>query len=471
MQIDKLFDELDARALDEVLTLPVRGTAEVSARRIRRRVNRTLDADPAARRAHRMQLCRRAVCAALIAACLITGAFAAAAKFNLLRGWLDEDRIGALAVNTEQQTVETDDLRLTLEESLSDDTTTYIAYSITALSDTGRTMLQTAAETPGSIVSTAFSTESDALVTICTGSRTGATQFRTDGGSVFTESLESDAAGRLLYRSYITGAGTVSLHLTGAETQLDVPPTAHAQTVDILFDPSVELPLPNGTTARLYSLRLTSLGYALDARLLEASDRTRDFDYDDMLVFLMQDGSLRTMAQLTMRQKMLSGAWSEVLDLNTVEAVILNDTAYYLDGRDPEPYVLPNTFGVLRVETRPIYTVPGTDNGVPGEFPIMGVPARTLVERFGGTVEWDTGTQTAVLTLNDHTCTVTAGSPVVQYGDGDSFTLPYPSAAEVIDGTLYLLPAEFDRTLGLHCCGRDFADDDYTHILALYYTV
>ena len=194
MQIDKLFDELDARALDEVLTLPVRGTAEVSARRIRRRVNRTLDADPAARRTHRMQLCRRAVCAALIAACLITGAFAAAAKFNLLRGWLDEDRIGALAVNTERQTVETNDLRLTLEESLSDDTTTYIAYSITALSDTGRSMLQTAAETPGSIVSAAFSTESDALVTICTGSRTGATQFRTDGGSVFTESLESDAA-------------------------------------------------------------------------------------------------------------------------------------------------------------------------------------------------------------------------------------------------------------------------------------
>ena len=52
MQIDKLFDELDARALDEVLTLPVRGTAEVSARRIRRRVNRTLDADPAARPGH-----------------------------------------------------------------------------------------------------------------------------------------------------------------------------------------------------------------------------------------------------------------------------------------------------------------------------------------------------------------------------------------------------------------------------------
>ena len=68
MQIDKLFDELDARALDEVLTLPVRGTAEVSARRIRRRVNRTLDADPAAHRTHRMQLCRRAVCAAVCCA-------------------------------------------------------------------------------------------------------------------------------------------------------------------------------------------------------------------------------------------------------------------------------------------------------------------------------------------------------------------------------------------------------------------
>ena len=142
MRIPELFDELNEHELDELLDLPVRGTAAVSVRRVRRRVNRALDADPAERRVHMKQAYKKGICAALIAACLLTGAFAAATKLNLLRGWLDEDSIGELVVNTDKQSVETEDFRLTIEESLSDESTTYVAYSLTALSDYGWAILE-----------------------------------------------------------------------------------------------------------------------------------------------------------------------------------------------------------------------------------------------------------------------------------------------------------------------------------------
>ena len=87
------------------------------------------------------QAYKKGICAALIAACLLTVAFAAATKLNLLRGWLDEDSIGELVVNTDKQSVETEDFRLTIEESLSDESTTYVAYSLTALSDYGWAIL------------------------------------------------------------------------------------------------------------------------------------------------------------------------------------------------------------------------------------------------------------------------------------------------------------------------------------------
>ena len=122
MRISELFDELDERELNELLDLPAPEAPAVSARDIRRRVNQTLDADPAERRVHMKQAYKKGICAALVAACLLTGAFAAAAKLNLLRDWLDEDSIGELVVNTDR-------------ESMSDETTTYIAFSVTALSD------------------------------------------------------------------------------------------------------------------------------------------------------------------------------------------------------------------------------------------------------------------------------------------------------------------------------------------------
>ena len=246
MQIAELFDELNEQELEALTALPVRGTADVSVRAIRRRVGRALDEDPAERRGHMKQVYKKGICAALIAACLLTAAFAAAAKFDLLRVWLKDDSFGALEINTEKQSIDNGDLRLTLEESLSDATTTYVAYSLTALTEAGEAML----EDPFGKVSTDPETPSEDLVEI----RKGLTVNRDgSGGGHFVTTLETSQPGRRAYCAYIYGNGPVSLTLYGAEGQLDVPPTANMQSAEIAFDFPTNIPLPNGTEATFYS--------------------------------------------------------------------------------------------------------------------------------------------------------------------------------------------------------------------------
>ena len=465
MRISELFDELDERELNELLDLPAPEAPAVSARDIRRRVNQTLDADPAERRVHMKQAYKKGICAALVATCLLTGAFAAAAKLNLLRDWLDEDSIGELVVNTDRQSIETDDLRLTLEESLSDETTTYIAYSVTALSDEGIALLNSE--------DTASSDEfREPLVEIHADGSTRVTNRGNHTSGHMTTEVLTNRTDQKLYSCYVYGKGSVYLTLQGTEEHLAVPQTPNAQSVDIVFDLFNNVPLPNGTTGTFYSLRLTSLGFAWDARAWDADERVQSFDLRYMFAFLMEDGSIRTMGQLMSHSTPSRDGWAEVLDLRTVKAVILNDTAYFLDGSDPRPCPLPDELGVIRLEPSPIFTLPTEDGGT---AVLPGYPARALLEPFGGTVEYDATTKTAVLTHGDYTCTVTVGSPVVQYGDGQSLTSPVPTIAEIVDGTLYLFPFGFDRTLGIYDCGVDYKYEgalmDPLGIEAVYYTV
>lgn len=483
MQITELFDTLNEQELSELLTLPERETPAVSVHRICRRVNRTLDEDSAERRIHMKQISRKGICAALIAAVLLTGALAAASRLNLLRGWLQEDAIGDLVVNTEKQSIDNGDLRLTIEESLADETMTYVAYSLTALTDKGQAILDSLRPedgitqmTTGDIVASADIPDRETLVKLHTSTSTKATNRAPAASSMHTETIPTTQPDRLLYRSYFLGCGGVYLTLDGTDERLDVPQTANAQSAEIEFELYTNVPLPNGTDGTFYSLRLTSLGYALDAYAWYADARTQDFDLEYMLSFLMKDGSIRTMAQLASTSSTRgSGRWNEVLDLKTVDAVILNDTAYYLDGRDPKPYALPDELHILRLEPTVIYTMPGLYNDEEYHFPVLGYPAEDLLTPFGGTVDWDAKTQTAVLKLGDRTCTVKVGSPDVLYDDGKTFSNQfYPSVAEFIGGTLYLGPIDYERAFGIRCCGRDYYTGDpidNTDIKALYYTI
>lgn len=481
MRISELFDELSQAELDGLLDLPVRGAETVSARDISRRVDRTLDEDPTERRVLMKRTYKKALCAALIAAVLLTGALAAASRLNLLRGWLSDDGIGELVVNTEKQSIENGDLRLTLEESLADETLTYIAYSLTALTDEGQAILDDLQKADGersvwtgSAVS--LSGMEGALVQLHTDGSTRVTNRGDKVSSIQTQTIPSNQPDTLLYRSYFLGKGGVYLTLDGADGQLDVPQTVNAQSAEIEFDFPTKVPLPNGEDATFYSLRLTSLGYALDAQAWFADSRKRQFELEYMLHLLMQDGSIRTMTQLAVDNSYTGGLgrWNEVLDLQTVEAVILHDTAYYLDGRDPQPYQLPAEYGVVRITPAPLYAIPYPQNDEMQDFMLGGYPARDLLEPLGGTVDWDADTQTAVLTLDGYSCTVTVDSPTLQYGDGETYTDPfYPSLAEVVDGELYLAPFGLERFLGLRSCGCDRCEGDImdpSDIQAVYYT-
>ncbi len=483
MRISELFDELNQAELDELLDLPVRGTEAISARDIRRRVDRALDEDPAERRVHMKRTYKRVLCAALIAAVLLTGALAAASRLNLLRGWLPDDGIGELVVNTEQQSIENGDLRLTLEESLADETMTYIAYSLAALTDEGQAILDDLQQEEGGQyhwtgegIATGLEPSADMLVGVYATSSTRVTNRAPRNSSIRSESLPTGQPDKLLFRSYFLGKGGIYLTLAGADGQLDVPQSANAQSAEIEFDFPTNIPLPNGEEATFYSLRLTSLGYALDAMAWFTDSSRQEFKLEYMLHLLMKDGSIRTLTQLSVKDSNTNGLgrWNEVLDLKTVDAVILNDTAYYLNGRDPEPYQLPDEYRIVRIEPEIIYTVPGTKNGVPYDAPIPGYPAKDLLEPLGGTVDWDEETQSAVLTLGEHTCTVTVGSTTIQYSDGETYTTPFDlSLAEVVNGKLYLGPLDLEHFFGLRCCGRDrYAGEpmDPTDIQALYYT-
>lgn len=483
MRISELFDELNQSELDELLDLPVRGTEAISARDIRRRVDRALDEDPMQRRIHMKRTYKKVLCAALIAAVLLTGALATASRLNLLRGWLPDDGIGELVVNTEKQSIENGDLRLTLEESLADETLTYIAYSLTALTDEGQAILDDLQQEEGGQyhwtgegITTGLEPSADVLVGVYATSSTRVTNRAPRNSSIRSESIPTGQPDKLLYRSYFLGKGGVYLTLDGADGQLDVPQSANAQSAEIEFDFPTNIPLPNGEEATFYSLHLTSLGYALDAKAWFADSIKQQFELEYMLHLLMKDGSIRTMTQLAVDNTYTGGLgrWNEVLDLKTVDAVILNDTAYYLNGRDPKPYHLPDEYHIVRLEPKTIYTVPGTKNDVPYDAPIPGYPARDLLEPLRGTVDWNEKTQTAVLTLGEYTCTVTVGSPTIQYGDGETYTDPFfPSLAEVINSKLYLGPFGFERFLGLRSCGCDrYAGEimDLTDIQAVYYT-
>lgn len=59
MRISDLFDGLDEQERNELLDLPERETPAISVRDVRRRVNQTLDEDPAERRRHMKQVFKK----------------------------------------------------------------------------------------------------------------------------------------------------------------------------------------------------------------------------------------------------------------------------------------------------------------------------------------------------------------------------------------------------------------------------
>ena len=78
--------------------------------------------------------------------------------------------------------------------------------------------------------------------------------------------------------------------------------------------------------------------------------------------------------------------WREVLDLDTVEGVVVDNTEYFLDGRVPQPYAVPEQLQFAELDT---YNISQGGNQYEG------ILLRELVEKLGGTITWNNKTQSA----------------------------------------------------------------------------
>lgn len=389
MRISDLFDELEDRERNELLTLPERETPAVSVHTIRRRVNQTLDEDPLERKRHMRQLFKKGVCAALIAASLITGAFAAS-QTDFWQYWF-ENGTGDLDVDCSKQSIQNADLRLTLEESLADDNHALVIFSVTALSDTGRKQLYGDHLTGGGVTTlVGISPDPNA-------SQGGGMSYQTSPVS------ERDTENQRFFRAEVSLSGPdvkPVLYLHGLDSYLPIPMTSNVQTASIAFDgKTVSCPLD--TVVSLNTLRLSSLGWDLDYDLVSKPNDANNFIEYQIFYFVMRDGTLKTMAQMMDPQDWFY--WREVLDLDTVEGVVVDNTEYFLDGREPQPYAVPDTLQFTELDTY---------NVTQGASQYYGVLLRDLVEQLGGTVTWDAKTQsaavhyrgvTSVFTPNAHT--------------------------------------------------------------------
>lgn len=387
MRISELFDALDEQALNDLLDLPLQGNTTVSVHTIRRRVNRTLDEDPEERRQHMKQLFKKGVCAVLAAASLLTGAFAAS-QMDFWQYWFD-DGTGGLSVNTKKETIENADLRLTLEESLADDNHALVIFSVTALSDTGRNQLYGDSLTGGGVTPlVGISPDPNA-------SQGGGMSYQ------IRPITEQDAAEQRFFRAEISLSGSnvkPVLYLHGASTYIPIPVTANVQSISIpLNGRTVTCPLD--TVVRLNTLQLSSLGWHLDYDLVSQFNAANNSMEYQIFYLVGKDGTIKTMTQLMDVQNW--SYWREILDLDTVEGVVVDGTEYFLDGRAPQPYAVPTQLQFTELDT---YNISQGGNQYEG------ILLRDLVEKLGGTITWDRQTQSATVRYRGVTAVFTANA-------------------------------------------------------------
>lgn len=440
MRISELFDELNQAELDELLDLPVRGTEAISARDIRRRVDQTLDKDPIERRRHMKQLFKKGVCAALIAASLLTGAFAAS-QSNFWQYWFEKGT-GNLAVNSDKQSIENADLQLTLEESLADGNHALVIFSVTALSDAGRTQLYSDGLTDGGI---------STLVGISPHPDTS------QGGGMSYQAApipERNTETQRFFRAEVSLSGpnvNPVLYLHDTSTYIDIPITANVQSISIPFN-GLTVSCPLDTVVRLNTLQLSSLGWNLDYDLISQPNAANNFVEYQIFYFVMKDGTLKTMTQLADTDNWFY--WREVLDLNTVEGIVVNNTEYFLDGRAPQPYSIPNELDFSELDTY---------NVSQGSKQYQGVLLRDLVDQLGGSICWNNETQSATVIYRGVTAVFSANATTFlrdgrQYASGSGNAIP---CTILQDGRLYLVKeTALQRALDIRLCATRIRQND-----------
>ena len=414
MQIAELFDELNEQELEALTALPVRGTADVSVRAIRRRVGRALDEDPAERRGHMKQVYKKGICAALIAASLITGAFAAS-QMDFWHEWF-ANGTGDLDINTEKQSIDNGDLRLTLEQSLSDGDRTMIVYSLTALTDQGRKALDKQQNGTVSLTGTQHCTQVD-----FDEQNTAETHFY--GYNAICQVPEAP----------------LILHLEGTADTISVPTAQNTESMSIALH-DAQVTLLNGDVYTLHTIELSPLSYRIDITVDMRSVSYYNTDLEHHLFFAMKDGSVRTTSQYGIERALwdhnqLTGGWNTVLDLSEIEGIIIGQTEYFVNGRPPAAASIPENLKMIQAPE--IY-----------QDDFSGTALRPLIEQLGGTVSYDDRTQSATVHYRGVTCIYTNGQSAVMR-NGVNVDSTGRVQAKIIGGQFYVGIESLSRGLDI----------------------
>jgi len=380
---------------------------KVEASAIAARVSQTLDADPRERRSHMRQKLRYAILAAALAASLTGTALAAEAHLNLLPTFFRGDTAPAQEyVDATPRSASDENYTLTVDSSVSDETSACLLVTVKALNEEARDFL--------------FSDGFDGIDTFdiiavnnVVSEALGPVPW--SAGFTYHPHIKTeDSVTYAIRTSFVATTTALRVRLGHMEKGLfaEVPlsPTPTVK-LDINATGQGVAWLGDGEADQLTVLqvRLSPLTCQIDV-LTSHGDWTHP-----RLLFRMADGTIHTQSQLMnweschrtdeeTRAYTFDYSFYEVMELSQLQSVILFDTEYPLDGSTPRAVAHDAALDPLLIPMTDQLRARLTDRGA---FPI---PVRALTERLGGTCQWDSATGAVTCTYRGVSVTLTPGS-------------------------------------------------------------
>ena len=399
-----------------------------------RRVNAVLDGLPSERRPSMGQRFRFSIVLAAVLAVLAGAALAVAVHFDVLDAYFRGDTSSAEAlVDREVRSISDKDYTLTVESSISDDSSALLLVRVDALTEEAMAFMA-----------------SDDFNGMDTWSIYPLLPEENDGddastpsswGVGYSELGELRTESSTLWRFDVDLAGATALRVRlgymeeGAALEFNLTP-AESVTVDIGAAGPGLLTLDNdrGGGLTVHAVTLSPLTCQVEATIASPDEET-----EPLLFFLMEDGTLLTTGQsLTSvsAQRIRGETWSfhyrfqSVMDLSQLAAVVFDGTAYPLDGGEPYAVEIDPKLSPFRL---PLMDRLSEESG-------FALSAEALCRALGASYDWDEETQTAACTYRDITVVLTAGSGTALV-DGKAAVLEDPPALR--EGTLAVYPSVF----------------------------
>ena len=392
-----------------------------------RRVNTALDGLPPERRPSMGQKFRFSIVLAAVLAVLAGAALAVAVHFDVLDAYFRGDTSAAEAlVDREVRSISGKDYTLTVESSISDDSSALLLVRVDALTEEAMAFMA-----------------SDDFNGMDTWSIHPLLPEENDGddastpsswGVGYSELGELRTESSTLWRFDVDLAGATALRVRlgymeeGAALEFNLTP-AESVTVDIGATGPGAPTLDNarGGDITVHSVTLSPLTCQIEATIVDP-----DQEADPLLFFLMEDGTLITSGQSLTSVSALrirGETWSfryrfqSVMDLSQLSAVVFDGTAYPLDGGKPYAVEIDPKLSPFQI---PLMDPITEDGG-------FALPVEDLCRALDASYELKEDTQTATCTYRDTTIVLTVGSSTVLV-NGEPADLGEPVVLR--DGTL-----------------------------------